>query len=376
MTGDSEISAANLASVAEAALMSPRGPPSSVGASELGRLALGRPGSRDNEMVVTTRSGAKREAASKGEKARGSTGPSKGKGKGQEKASSSKTTRNSGRTSKSTAAPDGPDDDDDDSESSDDSDDDGDVDLHFKRLVLIYEPSYHSLGEFLAPELTGRSQKSTTWRAIQFLHARKHKTQADLAPFMAVAPVEGRVWSDIMAGNMLQRWHSIHDKYRWYISGDARGTDAEGTIQSIRLLLHAVEDTFRHFPRMPDSAKQRLGDIFLDVFQTVARYQTDARPSNAPSYAGGSQQFEYKLLFRFAALKEHWLQCLQVLRRLSSLGYGGLFQVRQGSWVRVHREMYVALGSAGWPRDSGEFITVLQRSLMDLGAVIPPIPTS
>ncbi|KAM3414555.1 hypothetical protein BST61_g9714 [Cercospora zeina] len=376
MAHDSEISVANLASVAEAALMSPRGPPSSVGASELERLALSRPESRDSEMVATTRSGAKREAASKGEKARSSAGPSKGKGKSKEKASLSKTTRKSGRTSKPSAAQEDPDDDDDDSDSSDDGHDDGNVELHFKRLVLIYEPSHHSLSEFLAPDLTGRSQKSTTWRAIQFLHARNHRTPADLAPFMAVAPVEGRVWSDIMAANMLQRWQSIHDRYRWYISGDARGTDAEGTIDSVRLLLHAVEDTFRNFPRMPDNAKQRLGDIFLDVFQTVARYQTDARPSNAPSYAGGSQQFEYKLLFRFAALKNNWLQCLQVLRRLSSLGYGSLFQVRQDSWGRVHREMYVALGNAGWPRDSGEFITVLHRNLMDLGVVIPPIPAS
>ncbi|PPJ57199.1 hypothetical protein CBER1_07023 [Cercospora berteroae] len=377
MAHDSELSVANIASVAEGVLMSPRGPPSSVGASDLGRLALGRPGSRDSEMV-TTRSGAKREAASKGEKARSSAGPSNKKG--QEKASSSKTTRKSGRTSKSAAAQDDPDDsdDDDDPDDSDESEDEGTggVEQAVLKLALIHEPSHHSWAEFRSPD-TRRSLESTIYRNIYMQHARKYRTAADLAPLMAVAPVEGRAWSDIMAGKMLKRWHLIHEEYRRYIPPvNAGGTDVDTTIENIQRLFSAIEDTLRNFPRMPDNAKQQLGDIFLSVFRTFRLYDKDMRPDGAPSYAGGSTQFEYNLLFRFAALKTSWLQCLEVLRRLHGAGYAGLFHARQEGWAAVHREMYVALGNAGWPRDSGEFITVLHRYLTGLGVVVAPIPTS
>ncbi|GIZ49551.1 hypothetical protein CKM354_001258100 [Cercospora kikuchii] len=377
MAHDSELSVANIASVAEGVLMSPRGPPSSVGASELGRLALGRPGSRDSEMV-TTRSGAKREAASKGEKARSSAGPSKKKG--QEKASSSKTTRKSGRTSKSAAAQDEPDDsdDDDDPDDSDESEDEGGggVEQAVLKLALVNEPSHHCWAEFRSPD-TKRSLESTIYRNLYIQHARKYRTAADLAPLMAVAPVEGRAWSDMMASKMWRRWHSILEEYLRYINPEsAGGNDVDTTIENIRRLFHAVEDTLRQFPGMPDNAKQQLGGIFLQVFQTIPRYKDGTRPQGAPSYAGGSTQFEYNLLFRFAALKTSWLQCLEVLRRLHGAGYANLFQSRQEDWAGVHRGMYNLLGNAGWPRDSGEFITVLHRILTALGVVIAPIPTS
>lgn len=185
---------------------------------------------------------------------------------------------------------------------------------------------------------------------------------------MAVAPVGGRDWSSMMASKMLRRWHSILEEYLRYINPNgAGGSDVDTTIDNIRRLFHAVEDTLRQFPGMPDNAKQQLGDIFLGVFQTLPLHKQGTRPQGAPSYAGGSTQFEYNLLFRFAALKTSWLQCLEVLRRLHGAGYAGLFNVRQEQWAGVHREMYNALGNAGWPRDSGEFITVLHRILTALG---------
>lgn len=215
---------------------------------------------------------------------------------------------------------------------------------------------------------TSLTPDSTIYRNIYMQHARKYRTAADLAPLMAVAPVEGRVWSEQMAGKMLKRWHLIYEEYRRYIAPvSAGGTDVDTTIENIQRLFSAVEDTLRQFPRMPDNPKQQLGDIFLSVFRTIAQYDKDKRPDGAPSYAGGSTQFEYNLLFRFAALKASWLQCLEVLRRLHGAGYASLFQARQDDWAGVHRGMYLALGNAGWPRDSGEFITVLHRYLTGLG---------
>lgn len=182
--------------------MSPRAPPSSVGASDLGRLALGRSSGASRRMVskmgVTTRSGAKREeeaaaaataaaaSASKGESSRGSAAKGdKGKGKG--RGSTTMVTRRSGKASPAAARKDPDDDDgddddddgdddedDDDDEEDDDDDDDGDdgesndegergpaawgVRQRVMAIHLIYEPSQHSLSEFMREDLPERSE--------------------------------------------------------------------------------------------------------------------------------------------------------------------------------------------------------------------------
>lgn len=155
---------------AEEKYMSPRAP-SSVGASDLERLALERPGSSRSSMVVTTRSGAKREAATRGESSRGSAAK-RDKGKQKESSSSTKPERRTGQPSRSSAAQNDPGDDD----GSDDDDDDDESDdeeeqrparpvswsyqhavAAVSRLFLIYEPSQHSLEEF-TNEDTKRSE--------------------------------------------------------------------------------------------------------------------------------------------------------------------------------------------------------------------------
>ena len=151
--------------------MSPRAP-SSVGASDLERLALERPGSSRSNMVVTTRSGAKREAATRGESSRGSAAK-KDKGKQKESSSSTKPGRRTGQPSRSSAAQNDPGDDD---ESDDDDDDDESDDEEEQRtarpsswskekqvkqvmaMFLIYEPSQHSLAEVMDANLKDRSE--------------------------------------------------------------------------------------------------------------------------------------------------------------------------------------------------------------------------
>ena len=149
--------------------MSPRAP-SSVGASDLERLALERPGSSRSNMVVTTRSGAKREAATRGESSRGSAAK-KDKGKQKESSSSTKPGRRTGQPSRSSAAQNDPgDDDESDDDDDDDDESDGDEERRAARpsswskekqvmaMFLIYEPSQHSLEEFMSANLKDRSE--------------------------------------------------------------------------------------------------------------------------------------------------------------------------------------------------------------------------
>lgn len=148
--------------------MSPRAP-SSVGASDLGRLALERPGSSrsNSNMVVTTRSGAKREAATRGESSR-SSAAQRDKGKQKESGSSSRPKRKPGQASKSSAARDDPEDDDesdddDDDDESDDEEEQRPVQWSFQKLVMAlylpWEPSFECLSELLRDDLKDRSDR-------------------------------------------------------------------------------------------------------------------------------------------------------------------------------------------------------------------------
>ncbi|KAI5358821.1 hypothetical protein Slin14017_G111040 [Septoria linicola] len=364
----------------EGSPMSPRGPPSSVGASELGRLALGRPGSRDSDMGVTTRSGVKREAASRGESSRGSAGAKKGKEKAS--GSSSALPRKSGRTSKTTAAQPDPDDEDDSDDGSDDHDEDDEDDTTQTRevnplqkamaLYLIHDPSNSSFSEFMAPTLPGRSEASANFRALAVASSRLVRSDADLALLNAACPLEGPQWSRQITRNMQNRWHHILSAYRSYYAShgkEAQGVDVTDTIDSIKSLFKAIQDTLLIFRNLENGAPQRLVDILLEVLETVPAFSVDTRPAGAQPYAGGSQQFEYNLLLRFTAFQSNWLSCLEVIRVLSAAGYVERFVHRESRWKQSYVKLYNVLAQTKPPSpgDSNDMLRGLYHRLMAMG---------
>ncbi|KXS99942.1 hypothetical protein AC579_6231 [Pseudocercospora musae] len=357
-------SASFIDSAASAAPPSSMSRPSSVGTAELGRLALtGRASSSPSDMPATTRGAAKREAANPKQSSAQPAGKSD-KGKQRAAPSSSKPTRQQPRRlskTTSTQRPKPDDDDDDDDDDSDDSDGDDDdrggggspaapdprqaISRRVLQIHLPFEPSQHSFAELASPNLPHRNEArqillltlhSTLFRAMVVASAQLVRTHADMTALHQAVTVQGREWSRQMVSQMRLRWKIIHQEYYSYQSG-GRGEDAGVTIQRIKALFIAVEDTIRNFPAMSNGSHLRLIEILVNVFEIISRLYTDVRPAGAAlAFAGGASQYEHNLWLQFATISENWQPCLEVMRRLGQMNYcSGLFRQKEAAWKSI-----------------------------------------
>lgn len=199
------------------------------------------------------------------------------------------------------------------------------------------------------------------------------RTQADLVTLNTPVPCQGPAWSKQMVEQMRKRWHNIRDQYTAYIAYcrnpqlPRQGTDVEGTILSIQQLLYAVQDTLIQFTSMADGASLQMLDLLREVLLHLRYWRHDARPANAPSYAGGSQNFEYNLLFRFAGFPSNWRSCVDVVGVLGEK-YGAHFKRREKEWQSAYYELYKAL--APYPGDTGAFVGAFHGRLSEVGGTL------
>ncbi|CZT18414.1 uncharacterized protein RCC_04259 [Ramularia collo-cygni] len=341
----------------------------SVGASDLGRLALRR--DSDAEMVETRTQAKKRESSR-----------SKDKGKARAKAGSSSRSPDDKRKSRRTTSKGGqkrPSDDDDDDEGDDSSSDDEDeapeptVKEHFRMLVSVLNADHLSPVEFVDYPSSSMPLQSRTLRAYADNMA-EHLNQTGRQAVWNQNPPSGAAWGE-MAHQILNR-RKISAEHR-FISGDIDSIEAlkqfDRIYSSIREML--VKPLYRNTHA---NAKKDLVYLLVDILNFIIREWRPRGGEDTLVYAGSAQGQERNIYMRFITKPDVQAQYMRTLMGLClRADLRDLFKVTRvreslvDSCARIHR--YIAVTPPAMPvfGPLGNFSQNLERLLQQLSIPLP-----